>query len=73
MKYEIEKTEIGKEVTLSEELYSIDITIYIKPTDNIAPVFTKVINVESNNNQTGFEVDQQRADAVNEYLILINI
>ena len=72
MKYEKIGLGYGAETVIDAEKYSINITIGLHPTDNIAPNFSVDIIVESNNSQTGYEVDTQRNDAVNEYLTLIN-
>lgn len=73
MKYEKIGLGYGVETIIDAEKYSINITIGLHPTDNIAPNFSIDIIVESNNSQTGYEVDTQRNDAVNEYLNLINL
>lgn len=73
MKYEKINLGYGVEKIIDEDKYSINITIGLHPTDNIAPNFSVDIIVESNNSQTGYEVDAQRNDAVNEYLNLINL
>ena len=73
MKYEKINLGYGVEKIIDEDKYSINITIGLHPTDNIAPNFSVDIIVESNNSQTGYEVDTQRNDAVNEYLNLINL
>lgn len=73
MKYEKINLGYGVEKIIDEDKYSINITIGLHPTDNIAPNFSVDITVESNNSQTGYEVDAQRNDAVNEYLNLINL
>jgi len=63
------ETIIGQEPT---DEYEVIITLGIHPTDEIAPDFSKSIIVKSNNNQTGFEVDEQREQAIQDYLNLIN-
>jgi len=63
------ETITGQEPTDS---YEVTITLGILPTDNIAPEFSKSIIVKSNNNQTGFEVDDQRELAIDNYLQEIN-
>jgi len=72
MKYELKFTEIGTEVTLSESEYEVTITLVISPTDGVAPEFAKQIKVVSNNEQTGYEVDEQRAKDINSYISEIN-
>ena len=73
MKYELLRYELGKETeTDSDGNYSVNIIIGIKPTDEIAPPFNKEITVISNNDMTGYQVDTQRLDVVNNYINLIN-
>lgn len=73
MKYEKINLGYGVEKIIDEDKYSINITIGLHPTDGIAPNFSIDIIVESNNSQTGYEVDTQRNNAVSEYLNLINL
>ena len=73
MKYEKIGLGYGAETVIDADRYSINITIGLHPTDNIAPNFSMDIIVESNNSQTGYEVDAQRNEAVNNYLISINL
>ena len=72
MKYEKINLGYGSETVIDVNKYSINITIWLHPTDNIAPNFSVDIIVESDNAQTGYEVDIQRNEAVNEYLRVIN-
>ena len=60
---------IGTEPT---DNYEVTITIGVHPIDNIAPNFSKDVIVISNNSMTGFEVDEQRKQAIQDYIILIN-
>ena len=65
-----EKTRvIGQEPT---DNYEVTITLGIHSIDNIAPDFSKDIIVTHYNSQTGFEVDEQREQAIQDYLNLIN-
>jgi len=73
MKYELINTIVLSEVTIDENLYSAGIELYIKPTDGVAPEFCKSITVESNNKQTGFEVDEQRAKEISIFMENINL
>jgi len=73
MKYEKIGLGYGVEIVIDAEKYSINITIGLHPTDNIAPNFSVDIIVESNNSQTGYEVDAQRNKAVEDYIISINL
>jgi hypothetical protein len=72
MKYEKTGLGYGVETIIDENKYSINITIGLHPTDNIAPNFSIDIIVESDNSQTGYEVDEQRNKAIEDYLELIN-
>ena len=72
MKYEKTGLGYGVEQVIDENKYSINITIGLHPTDNIAPNFSIDIIVESDNSQTGYEVDEQRNKAIEDYLELIN-
>jgi len=72
MKYEKTGLGYGVETIIDENKYSINITIGLHPTDNIAPNFSIDIIVESDNSQTGYQVDEQRNKAIEDYLELIN-
>jgi hypothetical protein len=72
MKYEKTGLGYGAEQIIDEDIYSINITIGLHPTDNIAPNFSVDIIVTSDNSQTGYEVDEQRSKAIEDYLELIN-
>jgi len=72
MKYEKTGLGYGVETIIDENKYSINITIGLHPTDNIAPNFSIDIIVESDNSQTGYEVEEQRNKAIEDYLELIN-
>ena len=54
--------------TFNDELEVIDIRFH-----TLDKYISKFIIVESNNSQTGYEVDAQRNEAVNNYLISINL
>ena len=53
--------------------YEVTITLSIRPTDGIAPEFSKDIIVRSSNSMTGFQVDDQRELAIDNYLQAINM
>jgi hypothetical protein len=73
MKYELIGTPaIHGDVTIDEETYSNKITLAFHPVDNIAPDFSRDIEVVSSNSQTGYEVDIQRQEAIDAYVIQIN-
>ena len=87
MKYELIKTDISTERTVMQDVvvddvvtgqeetdnYEVTITLGIHPTDGVAPDFSKDIIVTSNNSMTGFQVDEQRELAVDNYLQAINM
>lgn len=52
--------------------YEVTITMGIHPIDGIGADFSKDITVTSSNAQTGFEVDEQREQAVDDYMQSIN-
>lgn len=87
MKYELLTTSISSETTIMRDFldenenvigqeptdeYEVNITLELKPADNIAPIFYKTITVKSDNHMTGFQVDDQRNLAVLEYIQEIN-
>jgi len=72
MKYEKTALGYGVEKIIDDNKYSINITIGLHPTDNIAPNFSIDIIVESDSSQTGYQVDEQRNKAIEDYLELIN-
>ena len=83
MKYELIKTDVSAERTVMQDIveiidkeetddYEVTITMGIHPTDGIGADFSKDITVTSNNSQTGFEVDIQREQAVDDYMQSIN-
>lgn len=73
MKYELLYTEISSEIPIENtDNYKIVIQIRLHPVDNIAPDFSKDIIVVSSNSQTGFEVDAQREQEIQNYLNQIN-
>lgn len=63
------ETVTGQEET---DNYEVTITMGIHPTDGIGADFSKDITVTSSNAQTGFEVDDQREQAVTEFMASIN-
>ena len=72
MKYTITNTQISSEVVIDADNYSADIIMDIQPKSDLLPLFSKTLTVVSNNKQTGFEVDDQRAEAIKDYLNQIN-
>jgi len=87
MKYTILQTDISPERIVMQNIldnegniinheptdeYEVDITLGIKYENDFIPPFSKTITVRSNNSQTGFEVDEQRQQAIQDYLNLIN-
>ncbi len=63
------ETVTGQEPT---DDYEVTITMGIHPIDGIGADFSKDIVVTSNNSQTGFQVDIERAMAIEEYMQSIN-
>lgn len=63
------ETVTGQEET---DNYEVTITMGIHPTDGIGADFSKDIVVISSNAQTGFEVDDQREQAVTDFMASIN-
>lgn len=72
MKYELIKTDISAERTVDIDDYEITMSIWIKDTESIAPSFLKDIIVVSDNSMTGFQVDEQREQAVSDFMASIN-
>lgn len=52
--------------------YQVAITLGLRHVDGVGADFSKQIFVISNNSQTGYQVDQQRKQAIENYLIDIN-
>lgn len=63
------ETVTGQEPT---DDYEVTITMGIHPIDGIGADFSKDITVTSSNAQTGFEVDDQREQAVTDFMASIN-
>jgi hypothetical protein len=86
MKYELIKTDISAERVVMQDIieddiivgqeptdeYEVTITLGIRPTDGVAPEFSKDIIVRSNNHQTGFQVDSDRALEIDQFINNIN-
>jgi hypothetical protein len=72
MKYEVISSQVLSEVAIDENLYSVEIGLYIHPIDGIAPDFNKNITVVSNNKQTGYEVDAQRKQEISIFMETLN-
>jgi len=74
MKFSKVAVDYGKETEADEQgNYSCTITIGIKSSSELIPPFSKDIIVESNNSQTGYEVDMQRKAEIESYISNINI
>ena len=73
MKYEIINTYIGSEQTINDDVYKVVISIYLRTTDGVIESFFKEIEVESQNSQTGYEVDEQRETAISDFLTNLNL
>lgn len=72
MKYRLLNTNISTEQSLENDEYKVTIYLNIEPIDGIAPIFSKLIEVISTNSQTGFEVDTQRQQEIQNYINQIN-
>lgn len=88
MKYELIKTTLSPEYPMTIDIldengevigqeadtenYCVVVTLGIKPTDDVAPYFSKDIIVTSNNSMTGYQVDVQRNQEIQNFLNLIN-
>lgn len=87
MKYELINYTVSPERTVMQDVivdgivvsqeptdtYDVTLTLNIHPTDDVAPDFSKTIDVNSSNSMTGFQVDEQRDLAVENYMIAINM
>lgn len=62
----------SEETEIDEKSYSVTISIGLQIEDGVCPEFTKDITVTSTNDMTGFEVDEQRMKAVNDFMDSIN-
>lgn len=71
-KYEVLAINYSAETSINEKEYSCNITIGLHPTDGITPNFSKDIVVVSDNSQTGYQVDKQRQEAIDNFLTEIN-
>ena len=73
MRYNLINTEVSREYAGDNDgEYKVTIYLFLKPIDNIAPVFSKDIELTHHDNQTGYEVDAQREFEINKYMTLIN-
>lgn len=73
MRFEILSKIISGEMVIDSDNYSVTISVYIKDTLDLIPMFVKNIEVISHNSQTGYEVDQQRQSVIDNLMIDINI
>lgn len=72
MRYEIIEQGITAEQETTENKYKVIISVAIKDNQGLIPNFTKHLEVESDNAQTGFQVDAQRQAVVDSYLTQLN-
>lgn len=70
--FTIKETILHPEIDLDDENYSCDITIVLKHSNEIIPLFSKDITVLSTNSQTGHEVNSARNAAIESFLNEIN-
>lgn len=57
---------------IATDTYGVNISIGVHPTDNIAPDFTKTFESISSNSQTGTEVNIQRQQDIQNYIVTLN-
>lgn len=74
MKYELRENAVNfsAETALDGEKYSCTITIGLRCVDGVGPDFSKDIVVISDNEQTGYDVDNQRQEAIDDFINEIN-
>ena len=78
MTFEITNKDISKEFSVHDaegnitDDYKVIITLSLKCSNEIVPVFSKDIEVVHSNSQTGFEVDEQREHEIQNFLQSIN-
>ena len=63
---------LNAEIALNDEEYEVIVTVCIKEENDEIPFFSKPISVVSNNKMTGYEVDEQREQAVKKYIDSLN-
>jgi hypothetical protein len=71
-RFEPINTVVDVEYQLTDTLYSASVYVQFKDVKGIIPIFSKDTNVVSSNFQTGFQVDAQREQAVNELVGRVN-
>jgi hypothetical protein len=72
MKYTVTHVQVMAEQVIDENTYKVDLHLEVQPDSELIPAFTKVLTVESTNAMTGYEVDEQRTNAINSYISEIN-
>ncbi len=72
MAYKITHIQVMAEETIDEETYKANIHLDVLDESGKIPLFNKVITVESSNSLTGYQVDEQREKAIQDYLTSIN-
>lgn len=72
MRFEILNTSLSVEEVIDADNYMVTITIFLTDTKGLIPDFQKGVDVISNNSMTGFEVDAQREEAIQNLLKEVN-
>ena len=60
------------EIPEGDVAYFITVNVAIKSNNDFIPDFNKILRIVSLNSMTGFEVDAQRINAINDYIAKIN-
>ena len=60
------------EIPEGDEAYFITASLTIKSNSDFIPDFNKTLRIVSLNSMTGFEVDAQRINVINDYIAKIN-
>ena len=63
---------LSEETDLGNDSYSVVMSIGLQIEDGVCVEFSKDIVVTSKNSMTGFEVDAQRMQAVNDFMDSVN-
>ena len=69
----LKEYKVSQEVSIDEESYSVNLTLILfDDSNNNIPLFSKELKSISTNDQTGYEVDEQRLVEINEYIDELN-
>jgi hypothetical protein len=61
------------EIPEGDVAYFVTVTLYIKSNTDLFSDFQHILRIVSLNSQTGFEVDAQREQVIQDYIIKINL